>query len=214
MALGVDKLACIRGERQLFSDVTFRLAPGEALLLHGPNGSGKSSLLRMLAGFLAPASGRIAWSDAGVQDAGVQDAGAHHGRVCYLGHQDAVKPQLSARDNLVFWARLSGLTAAKAEAAADRALDAAGLQRQKRLPSRYLSAGQKRRVALARLLLRDAPLWLLDEPSNALDHAAVDWLGKIMARHRGEGGMIVLASHVPVPLPDARRLELPEGRLT
>lgn len=208
MALGVDKLACIRGERQLFSDLTFRLASGEALLLHGPNGSGKSSLLRMLAGFLAPALGRIVWDDA------VLDAETQRGRLCYLGHQDAVKPQLSAQENLVFWARLAGLDAAQAEAAADQALDAAGLQRQKRLPSRYLSAGQKRRVALARLLLADAPLWLLDEPSNALDSAAVDWLGEIMARHRGKGGMVVLASHVPVPLPDARRLELPEGRLT
>ncbi|HLT78485.1 MAG TPA: heme ABC exporter ATP-binding protein CcmA [Ferrovibrio sp.] len=211
MALGVDRLACIRGERQLFSDLTFRLAPGEALLLHGPNGSGKSSLLRMLAGFLAPAAGRIVWDGTVPDD---EEADGLRGRFCYLGHQDAVKPQLSARDNLVFWARLSGLAAERAEAAADQALDAAGLQRQKRLPSRYLSAGQKRRVALARLLLTDVPLWLLDEPSNALDRAAVDWLGGILAQHRAKGGMVVLASHVPVPLPDARLLELPDGRLT
>lgn len=209
MALAVDKLACIRGERQLFHDVTFRLAPGEALLLLGPNGSGKSSLLRLLAGFLAPAEGCVSWNDAAVEN----DAEAHHARLCYLGHQDAVKPQLSARENLVFWARLLGSGLAAAETAADDALDAAGLQRQKRLPSRYLSAGQKRRVALARLLLAPAPLWLLDEPSNALDSAAVAWLGEIMARHRSSGGMVILASHVPVPLPAARRLQLPEGRL-
>lgn len=208
MALAVDKLACIRGERQLFHDVTFRLAPGEALLLHGPNGSGKSSLLRILAGFLAPAAGQVAWH--GTE---LPDTDAHHGRFCYLGHQDAVKPQFSARDNLVFWARLSGLGAAQAETAADQALDAAGLKRQKTLPARYLSAGQKRRVALARLLLVHLPVWLLDEPSNALDSAAVAWLGDILARHRARGGIVVLASHVAVPLPNARGLQLPEGRL-
>lgn len=209
MALAVEKLACIRGERQLFRDLSFRLAPGEALLLHGPNGSGKSSLLRMLAGFLPPVAGRIAWQEADIAG----DVESHGARLCYLGHQDAVKPQLSARDNLVFWARLSGKTPVAAETAADAALDAAGLQRQKRLPSRYLSAGQKRRVALARLLLTPAPLWLLDEPSNALDSAAVAWLGDILAGHRRDGGMVILASHVPVPLPDARRLQLPEGSL-
>ncbi len=207
MALAVDNLACIRGERQLFHDVSFRLAPGEALLLHGPNGSGKSSLLRMLAGFLAPAAGRISWN-------GTDLGGDDHGMgLCYLGHQDAVKPQLSARDNLIFWARLTGAGAAAAAAAADAALDAAGLQRQKRLPSRFLSAGQKRRVALARLMLTAAPVWLLDEPSNALDGAAVAWLGEIAARHRAGGGVIVMASHVPVPLPDAKRLQLPDGLL-
>ena len=134
-------------------------------------------------------------------------------QLCYLGHQDAVKPQLSGRDNLVFWARLAGKNPAAAAEAADAALDAAGLQRQMRLPGRYLSAGQKRRVALARLLLTSAPLWLLDEPSNALDSAAVAWLGDIVARHRAGGGIVVLASHVSVPLPAAKRLQLPEGSL-
>ena len=209
MALAVDKLACIRGERQLFHDLSFRLAAGEALLLHGPNGSGKSSLLRMLAGFLAPAAGRISWNDADIAG----DAEGHGARLCYLGHQDAVKPQLSARDNLVFWARLSGKNSVAAAEAADAALDAAGLQRQKRLPGRYLSAGQKRRVALARLLLTSASVWLLDEPSNALDSSAVAWLGDIVARHRGDGGIVIMASHVPVPLSDARRLQLPDGSL-
>lgn len=210
MVLAVDNLACIRGERQLFHDVTFRLAAGEALLLHGPNGSGKSSLLRMLAGFLSPAAGRITWSDA--EAAGHDEA--QGARLCYVGHQDAVKPQLSARDNLVFWARLAGKNTEAATGAADAALDAAGLQRQKRLPGRYLSAGQKRRVTLARLLLTSAPVWLLDEPSNALDSGAVAWLGDIIAKHRDGGGMVVLASHVPVPLPGAKRLELPEGSLS
>ncbi|QDO97739.1 heme ABC exporter ATP-binding protein CcmA [Ferrovibrio terrae] len=210
MALAVEQLACIRGERQLFSDLTFRLAPGEALLLHGPNGSGKSSLLRLLAGFLPPAGGRVLWDGASA----LEDAEAHRARLQYLGHQDAVKSQLGTGDNLLFWARLYGLDPVAAATAVSAALDAAGLQRQRDLPGRYLSAGQKRRLALARLLLKPATLWLLDEPTNALDTSAVRWLGELLAAHRARGGMIILASHVTVPMNDARELLLPEGVLT
>lgn len=210
MVLAVERLACIRGERQLFSGVTFRLAPGEALLLHGPNGSGKSSLLRLLAGFLPPAHGRVLWDGASA----LEDAEAHRARLQYLGHQDAVKSQLATDDNLLFWARLYGLDPVAAAEAVTGALEAAGLQRQRHLPGRYLSAGQKRRLALARLLLKPAALWLLDEPTNALDTAAVGWLGELLAAHRAKGGMIILASHVDVPLQDARRLDLPEGVLS
>lgn len=210
MTLAVEQLACIRGERQLFSDLTFRLTPGEALLLHGPNGSGKSSLLRLLAGFLPPADGRVLWDGAPA----LEDAETHRARLQYLGHQDAVKPQLGTGDNLMFWARLYGLDSVAADAAVTAALDAAGLQRQRHLPGRYLSAGQKRRLALARLLLKPTALWLLDEPTNALDTSAVSWLGELLAAHRAKGGMIILASHVDVPLKDARRLDLPEGVLS
>ncbi|MFC3676277.1 heme ABC exporter ATP-binding protein CcmA [Ferrovibrio xuzhouensis] len=209
MALAVEGLVCIRGERQLFENLNFRLAPGEALLLHGPNGSGKSSLLRLLAGFLPPADGRVLWDDAPVDD----DPEAHRARLQYLGHQDAMKPQLTAEENLLFWAQLLGLGAAEAAAAAGAALNAAGLTRQRRLPGRYLSAGQKRRLALARLLVAPATLWLLDEPTNALDSAAVAWLGTVLADHRARGGIVLLASHVAVPLPDARVLDLPQGVL-
>jgi heme exporter protein A len=204
MALAVEQLACIRGERQLFSDLTFRLAPGEALLLHGPNGSGKSSLLRLLAGFLPPAGGHVLWDGAPA----LEDAEAHRARLQYLGHQDAVKSQLGTGDNLLFWARLYGLNPVAAVEAVTAALDAAGLQRQ-----RDLSAGQKRRLALARLLLKPAALWLLDEPTNALDSSATAWLGDLLAAHRAKGGVIILASHVTVPLKDARRLDLPDGTL-
>lgn len=210
MVLAVEQLACIRGERQLFHDLTFRLAPGEALLLHGPNGSGKSSLLRLLAGFLPPAAGRVLWDGAPA----LEDAEAHRARLQYLGHQDAVKSQLGTEDNLLFWARLYGCAPAAAVQAVDAALDAVGLQRQRHLPGRYLSAGQKRRLALARLLLKPVALWLLDEPTNALDTSAVGWLGDLLAAHRAKGGMIILASHVAVPLPDAYRLDLPEGVLS
>jgi heme exporter protein A len=209
MVLAVEQLACIRGERQLFRDLNFRLAPGEALLLHGPNGSGKSSLLRLLAGFLPAAAGRVLWDGA----AALEDAEAHRARLQYLGHQDAVKSQLGTADNLLFWAQLYGLDAVAAATAVDAALDAAGLTRQRRLPGRYLSAGQKRRLALARLLLKPATLWLLDEPTNALDTSAIAWFGDLLATHRANGGMILLASHVAVPLPGARQLDLPEGRL-
>lgn len=209
MALAVERLACIRGERQLFHDLSFRLAPGEALLLRGPNGSGKSSLLRLLAGFLPPASGRVLWDSEPVGT----DPEAHRARVHYLGHQDAVKLQLTPEDNLVFWARLLGIDVRQAMTLAVQALEAAGLERQRRLPARYLSAGQKRRLALARLLLARVPLWLLDEPTNALDSSAVDWLGGMLQAHRDKGGIVLLASHVAVPLPDARSLELPGGQL-
>ncbi|WP_341703139.1 heme ABC exporter ATP-binding protein CcmA [Ferrovibrio sp.] len=209
MALAVEGLVCIRGERQLFHDLDFRLASGEALLLRGPNGSGKSSLLRLLAGFLPPAAGRVLWDGMAV----AEDAEAHRARLYYLGHQDAIKPQLTAEDNLLFWARLIGQPAAEAARQTAAALEAAGLHRQRRLPGRYLSAGQKRRLALARLLVTPAALWLLDEPTNALDSEAVAWLGSLLAGHRRRGGIVLLASHVPVPLPDARVLDLPEGVL-
>lgn len=208
MALAVQGLACIRGERQLFFDLNFRLAAGEALLLRGPNGSGKSSLLRLLSGFLAPAAGAVLWKDAPV----TEDPDAHRARLLYLGHQDAVKPQLTPVENLTFFAELHG-TPGTAETQAITALDAAGLARQRHLPSRYLSAGQKRRLSLARLLLSRATLWLLDEPTNALDAAATEWLGGILKAHRQRGGIIILASHIAVPLSGARHLDLPEGRL-
>lgn len=209
MALAVEGLACIRGERQLFTDLHFRLAAGEALLLRGPNGSGKSSLLRLLAGFLIPAAGTILWDGAPVRD----NPDAYRAGLLYLGHQDAVKPQLTAIEHLSFFARLQGIAAALADQQAVRALEAAGLTRQSDLPARYLSAGQKHRLALSRLLLSPAVLWLLDEPTNALDSMAVEWLGSVLQAHRQRGGIVILASHVAVPLPDARCLDLPEGQL-
>jgi len=206
--LSVSGLAVIRGERQLFRGLRFALAPGEAMLLHGPNGSGKSSLLRLLAGFLLPAAGSIHWDGA---DA-LAEPDSLRAAALYLGHQDAVKPQLPAEENLLFQARIGG-DAGDAVKRVGAALAAVGLERQRRLPGRYLSAGQKRRLALARLLLSDSRLWLLDEPTNALDAAAIQWLGQALARHRAAGGSVLLASHVPVPLIAPRILHLPDGRL-
>ncbi len=209
MTLAAERLAVIRGERQLFKDVSFSLAPGEALLLRGPNGSGKSSLLRLLAGFLAPAAGQVTWQGQAIQ----AEPETYRAGLIYLGHQDAVQPQTSAEENLSYWARLAGLSTAEAAECSGAALEKAGLGRQRRLPGRYLSAGQKRRLGLARLLLRPLPLWLLDEPTNALDAAATAWLGEALAAHRAGGGVVLLASHVPVPLPAARTLTLPSGDL-
>lgn len=205
-ALGVEKLGIIRGERRLFGGVSFGVAAGGALLLHGPNGSGKSSLLRLLAGFLAPAEGIVRWQGA---DA-AEDPEPFRAAAIYIGHQDAVKPQVPARENLAFHADLQGGVHAEQ---VDAALEAVGLARQKGLPGRYLSAGQRRRLALARLLISRARVWLLDEPTNALDAAAIDWLGQAMAVHRAGGGIVLVASHVPVPLPGAQVLHLPDGRI-
>jgi heme exporter protein A len=190
-------LACLRGERVIFAEVSFRLNAGGALLLVGANGAGKSSLLRLLAGLLPPAAGTLLWDGA---DA-LADRAAHAARLRYLSHQDALKPALTARENLRFFARLWGGEVAAALAA----LDLAPLAE---LPARVLSAGQKRRLALARLALGVAPLWLLDEPTVGLDTAAVARLGELLARHRAAGGMVLAATHLPLPLPDAGELRL------
>lgn len=209
MALAVEKLALMRGGRLLLRDLSFALEPGQALLLEGPNGSGKSSLLRLLAGFLPPASGALLWQGAGV----IGEPDDYRAGLRYIGHQDAVKPQIRAVDTLCFWGRLLGLNAAEARSRAEAALQAAGLGNRAEFLGRYLSAGQKRRLGLARLLLQPAALWLLDEPTNALDADAIQWFGQCLGEHRAAGGIAVIASHVPLPVENALRLRLPEGKL-
>ena len=195
--LEAQDLACRRGERAIFAGLSFRLAPGEALLLLGANGSGKSSLLRLLAGLLAPAEGRLLWDGT---DA-LADRAAHATRLRYLAHQEALKPSLTATENLDFFARLWGGTPAAALARLD-------LSPLADLPVRLLSAGQRRRLALARLALAPVPLWLLDEPTLGLDASAVGRLGGLLASHRAAGGMVLAATHLPLPLPGARELQL------
>jgi heme exporter protein A len=190
-------LAAFRGERLVFRDLDFTLEAGGALLLTGPNGAGKSTLLRLLAGLLRPAAGRLDWDG---EDA-LADLPAHARRVAYLGHQDAVKPSLTAGENLRFAARLSG-------ADAGDALAAVGLDDLADLPARMLSAGQKRRLALARLHLSRAPLWLLDEPTLGLDAASVERLGGMLGAHRDQGGLLIAATHLALPVPDAGGLRL------
>lgn len=194
------ELSCVRGERLVFRDLAFSLSRGGALVLTGANGSGKSSLLRLMAGLLPPESGTLAWGEQRVVD----DPAAHRDRVSYLGHLDAVKPVLSALENLIFWARLAD----GGHADAVRALDGFGLTPLADLPGRVLSAGQRRRVALARLLLAPTKLWLLDEPSVGLDRDSLMRLEAACAGHRARGGRIVVATHAAIDLPGARTLDL------
>lgn len=190
--LRADTLTCIRGDRLVFTGLSFVLERGEALRLTGPNGSGKSSLIRMLAGFLRPAEGALYWDGAPI----AQDRDAHTARLAYIGHDDAVKPWLSVRENLAFWGAMGGQPAARVDAALTRV----GLGEIAGLPARILSAGQRRRLALARLLLSDAPLWLMDEPTTALDAAATAMIEDAIAAHCANGGLAVVATHLPVSL--------------
>ncbi len=195
--LQAQGLAAFRGERLVFRDLDLTVAAGGALLLAGPNGSGKSTLLRLLAGLGRLAAGRLLWAG---EDA-LADVTAHASRVAYVGHLDAVKPGLTVAENLRFAAVVGG-------GQVELALEALGLRNLAELPARMLSAGQKRRLALARLALSAAPLWLLDEPTLGLDVASVERFGVVLAGHRARGGMIVAATHLPLPLADAAELRL------
>jgi len=194
-----DHLACRRGEALIFEAVDFALDRGDALWLAGPNGSGKSSLLRLMAGLLKPLEGAVRWDG---REIGKDEA--HRARLRYLGHLDAVKAHLSVIENLVFWAEYWGLAAGAAEPALTRL----GLAQLRDAPARQLSAGQRRRLGLARLALGPAALWLLDEPSAALDAAGVDLLATLIGECRAQGGIVVYSSHDTLPVADAHKLTL------
>ena len=191
--LSVEDLALQRGERVLFRHLGLRVAAGEAVALTGSNGAGKTSLLRAVAGFIRPIEGRIAFEGA----AGALPADDARRAGCHLvGHQDGLKPGRRARDELLFQARWHGGTAPGALAAAERL----GLTRLLGLEIRVLSAGQRRRLALARLIASPRPLWLLDEPLAPLDAASRTLFGILMAEHLARGGLIVAAVHDPLPI--------------
>lgn len=193
--LEAQAVAAFRGERLVLRDLSFTVAAGEALLLLGPNGSGKSTLLRLLAGLKRPDAGALLWNGA---DA-LADLAVHARRVAYLGHLDAIKAGLTVAENLAFVAGRQPVIPA---------LAAFGLEGLADLPARMLSAGQRRRLALARLPLSPAALWLLDEPTLGLDTASLGRLGAVLATHRDAGGMVVAATHLDLPLPGARSLRL------
>lgn len=195
--LQAEGLAAFRGERLVFRDLDFLVPAGGALVLVGANGSGKSTLLRLLAGLVRPIAGRLLWDG---EDA-LADLPSHAARVTYLGHLDAVKPGLTVAENLRFTARMSG-------GDVDAALDALGLGELADVPARFLSAGQKRRLALARLALSAAPLWLLDEPTVGVDAVSLGRVGAVLRAHRERGGVVVVATHVPLPLDDVAELRL------
>lgn len=190
----------LRGGRLVLAEVSFRLEPGQVLQVTGRNGTGKSTLLRALAGFLPLHAGRIRLERPGAPDEGTPVSELTH----YVGHADGLKAALTARDNLDAAAALAGDPALPPEAALDRL----GLAHVIDLPVAYLSAGQRRRVALARLLAAARPLWLLDEPATALDQGSQAMLAALMAEHRAAGGLIVAATHAPLGLADLRDLRL------
>lgn len=197
--LEARELAVLRGGRLVVEGVGFSLRRGDALVLRGANGSGKSTLLRVLAGLLRPARGEIRWDDRPVSD----DPVAHRSRVHYVAHADAVKGGLTTRENLAFAAALG-----EHRGDLGRALDGMRLAALADLPAQFLSAGQRRRLALARLLASPRPLWLLDEPGVGLDRASRMRLEAAIADHRRAGGLVVVATHGDVAVPDAARLEL------
>lgn len=194
--LSVTDLALSRGGRRLISGLSLMLAPGEACALTGPNGSGKTSLLRTIAGLMRPDAGEVVFG-------GLDPAQARGTALHFVAHQDGLKPARTAAEELAFWTRWAGGTEAGLQAAA-AALD---LERLLPLEVRRLSAGQRRRVALARLVAAPRPLWLLDEPLSPLDAAWRARFGEIMARHLAAGGLVLAAVHDPLPIP-ARTLEL------
>jgi len=197
MRLSASGLACVRSGRPVFAGVGFTVAAGEALLVLGRNGAGKSSLLRMIADLLRVAAGRIELAG-GDPDLSLAEQ-AH-----YLGHQDPVKPALTVTENLAFWARYLG------GSAAPETLAAVGLAALHDLPAAFLSAGQRRRLSIARLIAVRRPIWLLDEPNATLDAPAQARLAALMRDHLEGGGMIVAATHGPIGLADAQELRLGE----
>jgi heme exporter protein A len=196
MRLSATGLGCVRGARNVFSNINLELSSGRALALIGPNGSGKSSLLRLIAGQLRPSEGLIELHGGDAERSIPEQA---H----YQGHLDALKPSLTVAENLGFWARYLGGGAA----GSDEALAAVGLGGLSDLPAAYLSAGQRRRLSLARLIAIPRPIWLLDEPTSALDAAAQERLAELMRQHLGSGGMILAATHGPLGI-DAQELQL------
>ena len=199
MRLLASDLACRRGGREVFTGVSFSLGPGEALAVRGRNGAGKSSLLRLVVGLLRAADGRLSL-EGGDPELSIGEQ-AH-----YLAHQDALKPSLSVGENLKFWSGFLGAASANI----GEPLAAVGLQALADLPAAYLSAGQRRRLSIARLLAVKRPIWLLDEPGSSLDAAAQARLGEFMAAHLAGGGLVLAATHGALALAAAQELRLGE----
>ena len=190
MRLSGREVSCVRGGREVFSGLSFQANSGEALAVVGPNGSGKTSLLRLIAGVLAPAGGSIAL-EGGEGDLTLTEQ-SH-----YLGHRDALKPALGVAENLKFWRDFLG--GAKSDPVESLAL--VELDHAARLPAAFLSAGQRRRLSIARLLTVRRPVWLLDEPTNALDTAGQKLFANLMGDHLSRGGLIIAATHAPLGVP-------------
>ena len=203
--LEIIGLGCLRGERRLFANVSFTLEPGGLIWIQGGNGSGKTTLLRTLCGLTQAMAGEVRWRGKAIQSWGED----YRRALTYIGHANGLKEELSAQENLLVAARLDGQPASRIEVAG--ALQGMGLAGREHLPVKFLSQGQRRRAALARLkLAQPRPLWLLDEPFNALDTHGVEGVRKIMEDHLAQGGMIALTSHqeVGVQTADPQTLRL------
>lgn len=190
-----QQIACLRGGRLVFAGVSFDVDPGQALVLRGRNGIGKSSLLRMIAGLVPLLEGQLEWRG---KDNDMDPAQLCH----YFGHLDAIKPVLSVAENLSFWRSYLALDAAGSTTTAmntEDALDTVGIGALSGLPAGYLSAGQRRRLALARLLVAPRPVWLLDEPTSALDTDGQARLFEIVQAHINAGGLVIAATHTDLP---------------
>lgn len=202
LVLQARALSCVRGERQLFSDLDLQVKSGECLHVRGPNGVGKTSLLRLLTGLSKPESGEVLWKHCSI----AKDPAQYHRDLLFLGHRDALKEDLTALENLEMYAALDNIALTQAQALTT--LWQFGLRGREDLPVQYLSAGQKRRVLMARMASRQAKLWILDEPFNALDVNAVQDLQDLIAEHLGTGGLVVLTSHQEIQIPHVRVLDL------
>lgn len=198
--LEVRDLAALRGEERIFSGLSFSLSAGEALVVTGRNGSGKSTLIRTIAGLLPSDAGHVTVSLSGI--AMPRAAEACH----YLGHRNAMKRELSVDENLSFWKRFMGDFEGGSGIDPDEATEALGLLTIQHLPFGYLSAGQQRRMAMAKLLVAWRPVWLLDEPTAALDLQSEELFAGLMRAHRDKGGIIIAATHQPLGLEGARTL--------
>ncbi len=190
--LEVRNLACTRGDHQLFSGLSFSLGAGELMQVQGENGSGKTSLLRTLCGFMQPAAGEICWRGKNVHEIDEE----YYAEMIYLGHLNAIKDELNALENLRISAGLAGCDIDETEALS--ALRRMGLRRREHLPVKVLSQGQRRRVALSRLLVGNAHLWILDEPLTALDVGAVGLMQELIGEHLSNGGMAIFTTHQPL----------------
>jgi heme exporter protein A len=200
--LSAHGLTCVRGDRRLFAGLDLSVDAGEWLHVRGENGAGKTSLLRLLAGLSQPVEGEIRWCGQPIKDAD----SSYRQDLLFFGHHGALKEDLTALENLAFAAAMDG--GDLQEASAMQALYRFGLKGREELPVRVLSAGQKRRVMLARLVTRKAKLWVLDEPFTALDVKAVELLSVLISEHVADGGIAVLTSHQTMPIPGGRVVQL------
>ena len=202
LVLEAHGLCCVRGERELFSGLNLRISAGNCLHVRGENGVGKTSLLRLLTGLSKPESGKVLWDNQSI----ALDPTAYHRELLFLGHRDALKEDLTALENIQMYAALDDIALPQEKALA--ALWRFGLRGRENLSVNCLSAGQKRRVLMARMLTRQAKLWILDEPFNALDAQAIQEMQNLIVEHLSVGGLVVLTSHQEVSIPNVQVLEL------